>query len=79
MFNALYKNLHIIIIIIKKAEDFFFCSHFEETTETFKGSTKNEHFYREEPKISPGKNRENDFAPDLVVFSLTIFISYDKG
>ena len=39
----------------------FFAFHFQETTETFlKGVYQNGNFYREKPKISPGKS---DFAP----------------
>ena len=42
----------------EKNQNLFFAFHFQETTETFKWSTKNGNFYQEKPKISPDKNRE---------------------
>ena len=45
---------------LKIAEDlfFFFAFHFQETTETFFGSTKMEISTGEKAKITPGNNRE---------------------
>ena len=48
----------------KKPEDFFFFAiHFQETTETFKGSTKMEIFTGKNPKSLRVKIGKSDFAP----------------